>query len=401
MKSRLEARAMKKDSTGVKLGIAFGFLIALLIGVGWFGLSRMGQVNAEVSRVLNQRWAKVELGRLALSYSNSTFRITTKIVFLKNAGKSGVNLFPVEREENTRRVAEVQAKIEAVVDSDVEKELLAKIDLARRPTNQSLQKLYDLLENRGKTAEANEVMINETFAALEDYRDTWIAFVQFEEAQMNLAREQTQTSYATARQLSTFLILMAIILAVGIAVFVTRKLTAEIHEREHAKIAIRKLNEDLEKKVAERTEELARTVEALKREVRDRRAREEDLRRLAAIVEYSDDAIIGVGLDSLITDWNSGAERMLGYLRSEIIGMPITTIFPPSHRDEPLDNQARLKGGESVVRRESLRLRKDGKTIHVALTVSPIKDQLGRVIGTAGIMRDISERKLIEDALQH
>jgi len=77
-------------------------------------------------------------------------------------------------------------------------------------------------------------------------------------------------------------------------------------------------------------------VGALKGEESDRKAREEDLRRLAAIVEYSDDAIIGVGLDALITDWNAGAERMLGYSRSEIIGMPITTIFPPSHRDELL-----------------------------------------------------------------
>jgi two-component system cell cycle sensor histidine kinase/response regulator CckA len=392
---------MKKDSTGVKLGIAFGFLIALLIGVGWFGLSRMGRVNAEVSRLFNQRWEKLQLARQAVFYSNSNYRIIMKLVLLQNKVKKEADLLAVVREENRQKVLAAQKKIETMIDSEKERELLAKVDESRGPTGKTLQKLFGLLENRGKPDQISEVMINETSPALDKYRDAWSAFVEYEQNQMNLAREQTQTSYATARQLSTFLILMAIVLAVGIAVFVTRKLTAEIHETEHAKIAIRKLNEDLEKKVAERTEELARTVEALKGEVNDRRAREEDLHRLAAIVEYSDDAIVGVGLDARISDWNAGAERMLGYSRSEIIGMPITTIFPPSHRDEPLDNQARLKRGESVVRRESLRLRRDGKTIHVALTVSPIKDQHGRVVGTAGIMRDISERKLIEDALRH
>jgi two-component system cell cycle sensor histidine kinase/response regulator CckA len=392
---------MKKDSTGVKLGIAFGLLIALLIGVGWFELSRMGQVNAEVSRLFNQRWEKLQLARQAVFYSNSNYRIIMKLVLLQNKVKKEADLLAVEREENKQKVFAAQKKIETMIDSEEEKELSARIDESRGPTGKTLQKLFDLLENRGKPEQISEVMINEASPALDKYRDAWSAFVEYEQNQMSLAKEQTQTSYATARQLSTLLILMAIVLAVGIAMFATRKLTAEIQETEHAKIAIRKLNEDLERKVAERTEELARTVEALKGEESDRKAREEDLRRLAAIVEYSDDAIVGVGLDTLITDWNAGAERMLGYLRSEIIGKPITTIFPPSHRDEPLDNQARLKRGESVVRRESLRLRKDGKTIHVALTVSPIKDQHGRVIGTAGIMRDISQRKLIEDALHH
>jgi len=392
---------MKKDSTGVKLGIAFGFLIALLIGVGWFGLSRMGQVNAEVSRLFNQRWEKLQLARQAVFYANANFRITMKIVLTKNTGKTETDLFSAERERNRQKVHAALEKIEAMVDSDVEKGLLDKVNEVGGPSTKSVQELIELLVRQGKTDELREMMVNKTLPALDKYRDAWMAFVQYEEAQMNLAREQTQTSYATARQLSAFLILMALVLAVGIAVFVTRKLTAEIEETEQARIAIRELNDDLERKVVQRTEELARTVEALKGEESDRKAREEDIRRLAAIVEYSDDAIVGVGLDALITDWNSGAERMLGYSRSEIIGMPITTIFPPSHRDEPLDNQARLKRGESVVRRESLRLRKDGKTIHVALTVSPIKDQHGRVIGTAGIMRDISQRKLIEDALQH
>src|SRR6267378_634922 len=364
---------MKKDSTGVKLGIAFGFLISLLIGVGWSGLSRMGHVNAEVSRLFNQRWAKLQLARQAMFHSNANYRITMKIILMKSTVKTGADLFPVERAENWRKIGAAEKKIDEMADSDGEKELLAKIVETRGPSSKSIQKLFDMLVKQVTAAEVSKVMDN----------------------------EETRASYASARKLLALLILMAIVVAIGIAVFATRKLTMEIHETEHAKMAIRRLNEDLERKVSERTEELARTVEALEREARERRAREEDLRRLAAIVEYSDDAIIAVGLDGIITDWNAGAERMLGYSRNEIIGMPITGIVPPDHPGEPLENQARLMRGDSVVRRESMRVRKDGKTIHVALTVSPIKDQEGRVIGTSGILRDITERKLMEDALRH
>jgi two-component system cell cycle sensor histidine kinase/response regulator CckA len=391
---------MKKDSTGMKLGIAFGFLIALLMGVGWYGLSRMGQVNAEVSRLFNQRWEKVQLARQAVFYSNSNYRITTKIVLMNSTGKTRLDLSPVEREENSEKVAADRKKIEAMVDSDVERELLTKVDEAREPANQSFQKLFDMLVNQRKAGEVSGLMVNETFPAMEKYRDSWMVFAQYEENQMDLAREQTKASYATARQLSTFLILVAILVAIGIAVFVTRKLTAEIRETERAKIAIRKLNGELEKKVAERTEELARTVEALKEEVNDRRTREEDLRRLAAIVEYSDDAIIAIGLDGIITDWNAGAERMLGYSRSEMIGKTARTIVPPDRLNEVREIVARLVKGDSVVRLESIRLKKGGNPLPVAITASPIRDHDGQVTRCSAILRDVSERKLMEDALR-
>src|SRR5882672_8996496 len=391
---------MKKDSTGVKLGIAFGFLISLLIGVGWFGLSRMGQVNAEVSRLFDQRWEKLQLARQAMFYSNANYRITMKIILKRSTVKTGADLFSLERAENWRKIGAAEKKIDEMADSTAEKELLAKIVETRGPSSKSIQKLFDMLVKQGTTAEVSEVMDDETLPALDKHRDAWAALVQYEENQMNVGKGETKTSYASARQLLAFLILMAIVVAIGIAVFATRKLTMEIHETEQAKIAIRELNEELERKVAERTEELARTVEALKGEENERRAREEDIRRLAAIVEYSDDAIIAIGLDGIITDWNAGAERMLGYSRSEIIGRSIATVTHPDHRDEALENQARLKRGDSVVRRESVRVRKDGNPIHIALTVSPLKDKDGRMVGSSGILRDITERKLIEDALR-
>ena len=199
---------------------------------------------------------------------------------------------------------------------------------------------------------------------------------------------------------STSLVLVTILVATGIAVFATHRLTKQIKEKYRAWMPIRKLNEDLEKKATERTKELADSVEALQGEMRERRAREADLRRLAAIVEYSDDAIIAITLHGIVTDWNAGAERMLGYSRSEIIGSPIAVTICPDHREEPAEDQARIKRGDTVVRRESVRITKDGMIIHVALTISPVKNQAGRIVGSSAILRDISDRKLMEDALK-
>ncbi len=391
---------MKNDPTGVKLGIAFGFLISLLIGVGWLGLSRMGRINENVNNLFNQRWEMLLLTRQAAFYSNSTYRAAMSAFLLKSNDKSGRDSFLAQLADNDKKRAAAWKKVGEHLDSEKERGLFRTVDEAKLPANQSLQKLADLVANQRPRGEVTGMLVSEVIPLLNNHREAWVALLEFEENQMNLARDQTETSYSTTRRLSALLTLLAIALATGIAVFATRKLTGEISEREQGKIAIRKLNEDLEKKVAERTEELARTVEALKGEVSGRRAREEDLRRLAAIVEYSDDAIIAIGLDGIITNWNSGAERMLGYSRSEIIGMPITAIVPSDDRDEPFENQTKLRRGDGVVRRESVRVRKDGKPIHVALSVSPIRDQDGHIIGSSGILRDMTERNLIEDALR-
>src|ERR1700674_2491484 len=94
---------MKKDSTGVKLGIAFGFLVSLLVGVGWLGLSRMGQINADMNKLLNQRWAKLQLARQVVFYSNTNYRITMKIVLMKNSDKTETEMFQVEREKKRKQ----------------------------------------------------------------------------------------------------------------------------------------------------------------------------------------------------------------------------------------------------------------------------------------------------------
>jgi PAS domain S-box-containing protein len=121
---------------------------------------------------------------------------------------------------------------------------------------------------------------------------------------------------------------------------------------------------------------------------------------LAAIVESSDDAIIGKTLDGTITSWNKAAERLYGYTSEEAIGQSIALIVPSDRGDELPGIMARLQRGEKIEPFETVRQAKDGRRIPVSLSVSPIRDAAGRVVGAASIGRDLTERKQAEAALR-
>lgn len=122
----------------------------------------------------------------------------------------------------------------------------------------------------------------------------------------------------------------------------------------------------------------------------------QDRERLAAIVDSSEDAIIGKTLDGIIISWNKAAERIFGYTADEIVGRPVTTLAPPGMAEDMLNILNRIRRGERIEYYETKRRRKDGQVIDVALTVSPIRDASGRVVGASKIARDITQRKAAE-----
>ena len=136
------------------------------------------------------------------------------------------------------------------------------------------------------------------------------------------------------------------------------------------------------------------------RDVTDRKHIDSTRRRLAAIVESSDDAIVSHSLDGNIESWNEGAARLYGYEASEVIGRPVTLTVPSERLAEFDFLGARLERGEHIEHYETVRLRRDGLRIPVSLTVSPIQDEESRIIGASTIARDITERKQFERALQ-
>ena len=136
------------------------------------------------------------------------------------------------------------------------------------------------------------------------------------------------------------------------------------------------------------------------RDITQRKEAERTTGLLAAIVDSSDDAIISKSLEGVISSWNRGAERMFGYTADEAIGQPITLIIPPDRQQEEAMILERLKRGERVDHFETLRVRKDGTPLDISLTISPLRDGEGRVIGASKVARDITEQKRAEQELR-
>ena len=121
---------------------------------------------------------------------------------------------------------------------------------------------------------------------------------------------------------------------------------------------------------------------------------------MRAVVESSDDGIVSKDLNGVITSWNAGAQRIFGYTEAEVIGQPITIIIPPELQGEERLVLKRLRAGERIEHYETVRLTKRGKRVDVSLTISPMKDSTGRIVGASKIARDITERKQADEELR-
>src|SRR5215216_3862036 len=136
------------------------------------------------------------------------------------------------------------------------------------------------------------------------------------------------------------------------------------------------------------------------RDITERKRAEEVRARLAAIVQSSEDAIIGKTLEGTITNWNRGAQKIYGYSAEEVIGKPINILVPPDRPNEIPKILEKLRRGEAIEHYETLRMTKDGRRVDISLTISPIKGSSGDIVGASAIARDITERKRAEEALK-
>jgi two-component system sensor kinase FixL len=171
----------------------------------------------------------------------------------------------------------------------------------------------------------------------------------------------------------------------------------DITERRRAEEILRHAHDELESRVRERTAELAKANADLKTEMAERQQAEMALFRLAAIVESSSDAIVGEDQEGRITSWNPAAEKVFGYTAAEILGHPFKVLVPAELHKHYRKVRRRLMVGDLVDNYETVRVRKGGGRIQVAMTVSPVKGPAGEVVGTSAIVRDISRRKRLEN----
>jgi PAS domain S-box-containing protein len=141
----------------------------------------------------------------------------------------------------------------------------------------------------------------------------------------------------------------------------------------------------------------ASLLQTAQSETAQRHRAEEATQRLAAIVESSDDAILAKDLDGTIISWNRGAERLFGYTAAEVIGKPVTILIPLDRHDEEPSILARIRRGERIDHYETIRRRKDGSLVEISLTVSPVKNAEGKIVGASKIARDITERRRAQE----
>ena len=132
-------------------------------------------------------------------------------------------------------------------------------------------------------------------------------------------------------------------------------------------------------------------------DIRSRKAAEVAGQRLAAIISSSDDAILSKDLNGIITSWNRGAEVLFGYSEDEAIGKPVTILIPPDRQDEEPKILGRIRRGEHIEHYETIRQRKDGSLVDISLSVSPIVDSNGKIVGASKIARDITDRRRAEE----
>jgi PAS domain S-box-containing protein len=137
------------------------------------------------------------------------------------------------------------------------------------------------------------------------------------------------------------------------------------------------------------------------RDVTEQRAAQVAVARLAAIVKFSGDAIVTKNLDGILQTWNAGAERIFGYASNEIVGKPVTVLFPPDRLNEEDDIIEHLRQGQPSLRLETVRVAKDGRHIPVLVSVSPIKDAEGQIIGASKVIHDTTELAKSREALIH
>ena len=265
------------------LGLSFALLIAILLGTAYLTLHRMQRLNASTLDTLNESLLELQLGQEALRYSSENSRNTMQIFLLQR--QEEIDLLLTRRAENSRHISALVAALEAHCESDEEKRLLATVKQTRGPYVDSYLRALHLLLTEKNRAAATEMMVQQTTPALFRYHAAWDEFLRFQKEQVKLASEQSKQDYAASQRTMLLFILIMGVLAGAVATVATRKVAREMTSRIRMQEKVCELNTGLEQRVAQRTQELARSDQQLRGSLQELQEYTKEIEAINELVE--------------------------------------------------------------------------------------------------------------------
>jgi diguanylate cyclase (GGDEF)-like protein/PAS domain S-box-containing protein len=366
--------------------VAFAVLIALLAGIGQFGLRRMQTIDETLGQITGKLLTDLELARRALAISNDNNRIVMQIVLVKD--KAVIETLLATRSQNSKEITRLMEESERRCDSEKEKQLVSAVKRARKPYVASCQRAIHLHVDEGKHEAAETVVVNETLPALLRYHGAWNDFVEFQNDEVNIAAKQAQVDYARAHRLVVLLVVLAITVALGIAVFTTRHTAHEIAARTDAEKEVSTLNASLEERVMQRTSELSEANKIL-------------ILQTAAL-EAAANAIVITNHEGKIVWVNRAFTTMTGYSKEEALGnTPRLLKSGKQSQSYYADLWSTISSGK-VWHGELVNRRKDGSSYTEEMTITPVTRDLDNPANRyfIAIKQDITAREQIERALR-
>jgi diguanylate cyclase (GGDEF)-like protein/PAS domain S-box-containing protein len=383
---------------GIRLGIAFVFLVAILIGIGILGLSRMEQSNAALEDLTGRQWSKLQLAQDALTYSNQNSRITVELFLLKR--QRAIDRLLADRAQNTQKISNLVAKIEGQCDSPEERRLLAAVQDARALYIASYLRALRLLVDERNRDESRSIMVRETTPALNKYHDAWNKFMQFQIEQIDKAGKESRARYGYSRSIAVSMIVLAVIVAVVIAFFVTINMVKEITTRTLVEREVRELNTDLEQRVEHRTQELIQSNQHLTGEIAERKSAEEKYR---AIFQ---DAVVGIFQttpEGRTLSANQAMAQMHGYdSPGEMTGKVSDVVRQILASPSQLQESARALEEKDAATDVEVEVHgKNGVNRWCLANVRAVRGTDGKILRYEGTVQDITERRNAEEQVRY
>jgi PAS domain S-box-containing protein len=364
-------RAVATELKATERNVRLGFAVALgcLVVIAAISFLSVAQ--------LNQRAAWVEhthevLGDLEALLSAATDSETAERGYVITGDDS--YLEPYQQAAHLAEGDEASLRRQTA-DNPAQQQRLVSVTKLVTERLDNLRTVIALRKTQGFEAARNEVLTGKG-KRFHDQIRRLIDQMKGDESALLAARETSARQSSRIAQSVTIGGGLLACVIVGLALLAVRR---DFAGRLQAERALRDANDRLETRVRERTAQLARQ---------------------ASIIESSDDAIASKDLTGIITSWNPGAERLFGYSAHEAVGKPMAMLIPPERSSEEPIILARIARGEMTEHFETVRVDKDGRKVDVSVTISPIRDEHGKVIGASKIARDISERRLADQKLQ-